>query len=124
MLKHIGKGLTDRALVNFRLRFLFGETFAEGGSHFANPNVNELLRALIHRARYGVPGAAKVPATTAIAAPVSIATLFKHHDTVRRYEVNVAELARLRCTKEKLTDMFLKSRANDGSHNQMDLPVS
>ena len=124
MLKNVGKGLTDRALVNFRLQFLFGDTFAKGGSHFANPNVNELLRALIHRARYGVPGVAGVPATTAVSAPVSIATLFRHHDSFGRYVVNVAELARLRCSKKKLTDMFLKSRTNDASHSQMNLPVS
>jgi len=55
---------------------------------------------------------------------VSIATLFRHHDSFDRYEVNMAELARLRCSKKKLTDMFFKSRANDASYNHMDLPVS
>jgi hypothetical protein len=81
-----------------------------------------MLRALIHRARYGVPGVAGVPVTTATSVPVSIATLFKHHDSFGRYEVNVAELKRLRCSRKKLTDMFRKSRANDASNNQMDLP--
>ena len=124
MLKHVGEGLTDRALVNFRLQFLFGDTFAKGGSRYANPNVNELLSALIHRARYGVPGAAGLPATTVAAAPVFIANLFTHHASFGRWEVNVAGLASLRYSKKKLTDMFFKSRANVASYNQMDLPVS
>ena len=121
-LKGVGQGKTDRVLSDFRLHYLFGEQFGADGNHFLNPDVNKLMCALIHRARYGVPGEPGIPSTTSVTTPVSIATLFKHHDTFRRWDVNTEELARLGCDQEMLALMFLNSRATNPSASPMELP--
>ena len=55
---------------------------------------------------HGVAGAAAVPMATTTVPVLSIATLFKYHDNLRRFEVNEVELVRLGCGMAKLANML------------------
>jgi len=110
MLSGVGKGMTERALINYRLQYLFGDIFKSGSDYYTNPDVKDVVRALLHRALC-VAANAVIPAAAIPAVPnVSLASLFAP-TTGRRHHVNETELQRLGCSKKMLATMFNKTRA-------------
>jgi hypothetical protein len=107
-MKGIGKGMSDRGMMLFRLQNLFGDTFAPGGEYYLDPDIAKLISSMIRCARaksaHAVPKVVTravpevvtraVPMVVMRAAPmVSIATLFTH--TTYDHVTNKAELDRL-----------------------------